>query len=246
MRSFEWEKEESGGDGGAGSGPMDNAFVSDLVNKAKTETPLVGLLVKLLSPQGVKGQLTYQEFSRVIYDNVSSQFHIVSLLRTSSFSLFFRFLAVPLPLSNSIFSTLSTGDQSCENTEKKFGEMAGIRGCIYCLWVACFGTGKFEKDELQELCARVRLESDLVFLVETFELKRDDALKYQQNQNQGGKVTAEEKVSTAVNNLIGLWGGSGIDKETQNDMYEIVSACFPSSEPSFVKNIIQKHPKVLT
>jgi len=210
VRSFEWEKEESG-DGGAGSGPMDNAFVSDLVNKAKTETPFVGLLVKLLSPQGVKGQLTYQEFSRVIYDNVSSQFHI-----------------------------------SCENTEKKFGEMAGIRGCIYCLWVACFGTGKFEKDELQELCARVRLESDLVFLVETFELKRDDALKYQQNQNQGGKVTAEEKVSTAVNNLIGLWGGSGIDKETQYDMYEIVSACFPSSEPSFVKNIIQKHPKVLT
>ena len=91
VRSFEWEKEESG-DGGAGSGPMDNAFVSDLVNKAKTETPFVGLLVKLLSPQGVKGQLTYQEFSRVIYDNVSSQFHIVSLLPTSSFSFFFRFM----------------------------------------------------------------------------------------------------------------------------------------------------------
>ncbi len=244
MRSFEWEKEESG-DGGAGSGPMDNTFVSDLVNKAKTETPFVGLLVKLLSPQGVKGQLTYQEFSRVIYDNVSSQFHIVSLLPTSSFSFFFRFMQFH-SLYLTTFSLLSTGDQSCENTEKKFGEMAGIRGCIYCLWVACFGTGKFEKDELQELCARVRLESDLVFLVETFELKRDDALKYQQNQNQGGKVTAEEKVSTAVNNLIGLWGGSGIDKETQYDMYEIVSACFPSSEPSFVKNIIQKHPKVLT
>ena len=34
-----------------------------------------------------------------------------------------------------------------------------------------------------------------------------------------------------------------VDAETQTDFYEVVSACFPSSEPSTVKNVIATHKK---
>jgi len=47
---YEWEREESG-----------ESALGGIADKVKTETPLIGLLTKLLSPQGVKGQLTYQE-----------------------------------------------------------------------------------------------------------------------------------------------------------------------------------------
>ncbi len=185
---YEWER-EGGDDGGALSG---------IADKVKTETPLIGLLTKLLSPQGVtKGQLTYQEFSRAIYDNVPSSFHI-----------------------------------ACENTEKRFGEMAGIRGCLYCLWVACFGAGILTDKEMSQACQKLRQNGDLAYFIELFEFQRDEGVKVRDKlREKPPAATQEDKIAAAVANLAEIMGGAeGLGAETEADLFEIVRGAFPSSE----------------
>ena len=184
--------------------------VKGLANKVQTQAPLLGLLTKLMSPQGIKGQLTYQEFSRAIYDNVPTSFHI-----------------------------------ACENTEKRHGEMAGIRGCMYCLWMSCFGTGVVKEDDMLEACTKLRLNSDLEYFIELFEFKRDEGLKRQFQLAEKPRITQEQKISLAIKNLFNLMNLAELDKETQNDFFEIVSACFPSTDPTLVRGLIEKHPKAV-
>lgn len=202
---FEWEN-----DTGEGTASDPSEVLSGLADKVKTEAPFLGLLTKLISPQGVsKGELTYQEFSRSLYENVTSQFHI-----------------------------------SCENLEKKYGETAGIRGCIYCLWLACFGTGVLKGAAMSQACGKLRQNEDLSYFIELFEYQKEEALDAQaKNGVESPRVTPEDRMRVAVDNLCSLMNVKEIDAETQTDFYEVVSACFPSSEPSTVKNVIATHKK---
>lgn len=202
---FEWEEEAEDSSASAGE------VVKGLATKVQTEAPLLGLLTKLFSPQGVtKGELTYQEFSRAIYDNVSSSFHI-----------------------------------SCENMEKRSGEMAGIRGCIYCLWVACYGTGLIKQTVMSDSCKQLRQNEDLAYFIELFEYQKEEGLKLRARTQDSSfaPATPEDKINAAVTNLCSLVNLSEMDGEMQNEIYEIVSGCFPSTEPYLLKGLISKHPK---
>jgi len=203
---FEWEYED-----GEATGSEASELVKGLASKLQTETPLFGLLNKLFSPAGVSGELTYQEFSRALYDNVSSQFHI-----------------------------------SCENLEKRFGDIAGVRGCIFCLWLACYGTGVVKEEAMAESCSKLRQNEDLSYFIELFEYQKDEAKDLRAKKGvEAPRVTQENKIRVAIDNMLSLMNLDAIDGETQIDFYEILWCCFPSSEPSFVKNLISTHPKAV-
>ena len=75
-------------------------------------------------------------------------------------------------------------------------------------------------------------------------LQKEEALDAQaKNAVESPRVTPEDRMRVAVDNLCSLMNVKEIDAETQTDFYEVVSACFPSSEPSTVKNVIATHKK---
>jgi len=110
--------------------------------------------------------------------------------------------------------------------------MAGIRGCLYCLWVACFGAGILTDKEMSQACQKLRQNGDLAYFIELFEFQRDEGVKVQEKlREKPPAATQEDKIAAAVANLTEIMGGAeGLGAETEGDLFEIVRGAFPSSE----------------
>jgi len=202
--AFEWERE---------SEAEEDDIVSAVGRKVANDAPLISLLAKLFSPEGVDGKTkgssyrSYQEFSRKLFEKVTSKFYIAT-----------------------------------DDLEKQFGsETMGMKGCIYCLWISIYGAGVIERDELLQSCKRLRLSTDLEYFIELFEQQMQEALKKQQGGPSSSRTTASvtSRIDLAVDcicqMLLAKSQATGLTEDCTNSVLDIVSSCFPGTDESEIR-----------